>query len=404
MGKLKDSLVRLQESVAAEEHKAGKSNKPNKPKAPAPVAAPVDDDIPSLIDELAALKSIRNEVSELKEKSTLSKKEQRRLAKLEKLLEEVEEDEDEEDEEDEDEESAFDTTKLTESASESESDIEDEEVHDEDEEEEEEDDDDEEEEEEEEDVALSDVELDDDADVIPHQKTTVNNVSALKQSLSSITINHEKLPFFEHLSVEAEEPIVLKDIYDDLERELAFYKQGLAAANIARKNFKKEKIPFARPIDYFAEMVKSDEHMDKLKQKLVEEETAKKAAQEARRQRELKKFGKKVQHAKLQERQKEKRETLEKIKSLKRKRGGNEISTDDFDVGIEEATTEGPSRKERYGVNAKRKAKDAKYGHGGKKRFSRQNDASSSADISDFSNKRGKSTQRLGKNKRAARR
>ncbi|KAL1999402.1 hypothetical protein VTN02DRAFT_4568 [Thermoascus thermophilus] len=65
-------------------------------------------------------------------------------------------------------------------------------------------------------------------------------------------------------------------------------------------------------------MVKSDEHMGRIKKKLYDEAAAKKAAAEARRQRDLKKFGKQVQIAKLQQRQKEKRETLEKINALKR--------------------------------------------------------------------------------------
>ena len=65
-------------------------------------------------------------------------------------------------------------------------------------------------------------------------------------------------------------------------------------------------------------MVKSDEHMGKIKLKMTDEAANKKAAAEARRQRNLKKFGKQVQVAKLQERDKAKRETLDKINILKR--------------------------------------------------------------------------------------
>ena len=65
-------------------------------------------------------------------------------------------------------------------------------------------------------------------------------------------------------------------------------------------------------------MVKSDEHMGKIKAKMTEEAAGKKAAAEARKQRDLKKFGKQVQVAKLQERDKAKRETLDKINILKR--------------------------------------------------------------------------------------
>lgn len=77
-------------------------------------------------------------------------------------------------------------------------------------------------------------------------------------------------------------------------------------------------MPFSRPVDYFAEMVKSDEHMGKIKAKMTDEAASKKAAADARKQRDLKRFGKQVQVAKLQERDKAKRETLDKIKLLKR--------------------------------------------------------------------------------------
>lgn len=279
----------------------------------------------------------------------------------------------------------FDTARLMESDSEDDGD---EEQKDEEEEAEEEENDDNEDNEDEEDVPLSDVELDDDADVVPFQKTTVNNTAVLKQSLSNIALPSKGLEFFQHMSVTTAEPVVLKDVYDDLERELAFYKQGLDAAKIAKKALLKENIPFTRPTDYFAEMAKSDEHMDKLKHKLIEEESAKKASQDAKRQRELKKFGKQVQNAKLQQRQKGKRETLEKIKSLKRKRAGNEISAEEFDIAVEEATAEKSERVNK--LNVKRLAKNSKYGFGGKKKHQKSNDAQSSADMSGFSAKRMK--------------
>jgi rRNA-processing protein EBP2 len=116
----------------------------------------------------------------------------------------------------------------------------------------------------------------------------------------------------------SQEPIEIEDPNDDLNRELAFYKVCQAAATTARGLLKKEGIPFTRPGDYFAEMVKDDEHMGKIKKKLYEEAAGKKAAAEARRQRDLKKFGKQVQNAKIQQRHKEKREMLEKINTLKK--------------------------------------------------------------------------------------
>ncbi|KHC65573.1 rRNA-processing protein EBP2 [Candida albicans P75010] len=352
----------------------------------------------------------------------LSKKEQRRLKKLQTKQQEEEKEadedneEEEEEEDDDDDEEELDLEKLA--ASESESDINDEEEEDDDDDDEEEDDEVKNNDEPEDDIPLSDVEVDSDADIVPHTKLTINNMAALRESLARIELPWSKHSFIEHQSITSADKTEseIKDIYDDTERELAFYKQGLDAVKQSRKTLLKLKIPFSRPMDYFAEMVKSDEHMDKLKNKLLTEAANKKASEEAKRQRQLKKFGKQVQHATLQERAKQKKETLEKIKSLKKKRGANEISNDDdFQIALEEAT----ENNQKYGhggsgsggdnkrrkPNSKRLAKDAKYGFGGKKRGKRENDAASSADISGFSTRKmkGKSTSRPGKSKRSRR-
>ena len=126
------------------------------------------------------------------------------------------------------------------------------------------------------------------------------------------------LPFSVHQSITTSEHTAVPDVNDDLTRELAFYKQSLDAANEARAMLKKEGVPFSRPTDYFAEMIKSDEHMGKIKLKIVNEAASKRAAADAKKQRDLKKFGKQVQVAKLQERDKAKREMLDKINTYKR--------------------------------------------------------------------------------------
>lgn len=183
---------------------------------------------------------------------------------------------------------------------------------------EEDEDEDEEEEEEEEDIPLSDLEDDEREDIVPHQRLTINNSAAITSSLKRISFITSQTAFSEHNSLVSQEPIEVEDPNDDLNRELAFYKVCQAAAISARGLLKKEGISFTRPGDYFAEMVKNDEHMDKIKKKLYDEAAGKKAAAEARRQRDLKKFGKQVQVAKLQQRAKEKRETLDKITALKK--------------------------------------------------------------------------------------
>ncbi|KAK8135366.1 rRNA processing protein (Ebp2) [Apiospora sp. TS-2023a] len=285
----------------------------------------------------------------------------------------------------------------------------------------EEDDEDDDEEDPEEDIALEDLEdLDDEdkEDLVPHQRLTINNTTALEAALKRISIATDKsVPFKSHMSLSSLEPTAtnIPDVMDDLKRELAFYGQALETVKQARSLLKAENVPFSRPKDYFAEMVKDDGQMEKVKARLVEEASAKKASAEARKLRDLKKFGKQVQVNKLQERAKAKKETLDKIKTLKRKRTENsgDLGTheaDLFDVGIEEELGKADKKRSGDDRNNKRMKKDQKYGFGGKKRHSKSGDAMSSGDLSGFSQKgmkqgtKGKlpKTSRLGKSRRNA--
>lgn len=302
--------------------------------------------------------------------------------------------------------------------------------NDDDEEADEEEDEEDEGEEEEDDIALSDLESlasEDKGDIIPHQRLTINNKAALLKAYRSIALPTD-LPFTANQMLVTTEPVEIKDVDDDLSRELAFYKQALDAVTRARSLLKSENAPFSRPTDYFAEMVKSEEHMGKIKSKLVGEAASKKAAAEARKQRDLKKFGKQVQIAKLQERDRTKRETLDKIKMLKKsgfcdiktfssfcadpslERSGAEIANENedsmFDVALDEAGADGAKSRRSGDRKPKmaRSKRDEKFGFGGKKRFNKSNDAKSTADTSSFSQKRmkaGKTSSRPGKSKRA---
>ncbi|KAF2997118.1 rRNA-processing protein and EBNA1-binding protein ebp2 [Curvularia kusanoi] len=310
------------------------------------------------------------------------------------------EDEEDDSEDDEDEERpAFDLSRLDDSESD---------VSGDDDEEDEEDDEDEEAE----DIPLSDIESlasEDKGDIIPHQRLTINNTAALTAALKRIELPYSKLAFSEYQSVTTTEPVEIADIDDDLNRELAFYKQCLSSVKDARGRLKKEGVAFSRPADYFAEMVKSDEHMGKIKQKLIDEAAGKKASAEARKQRDLKKFGKQVQVAKMQERAKEKRDTMEQINLLKRKRQGADITKtneeDLFDIGLE-ADDSKPDRRENRAGGTKRQKKNEKFGFGGKKRHAKSNTAESTNDGRGFSSKKmkgktGAAKARPGKARRA---
>ncbi|SCV03451.1 LANO_0G04214g1_1 [Lachancea nothofagi CBS 11611] len=402
--KLKEMLSHQKEAAKADRKESAKKAQQKQileKQQNTPLVVSHDD----IVEKEALDAESKEEQPEVYQSKALSRKERRKQKKYEKKVQpevNVEDAEDEEDEEDEDEletNGRLDLDRLEMSEPEDEDDDEEEEDNDDENEEQE-----EKEEEEEEDVPLSDVELDSDADVVPHQKVTINNTKAMNHALERIQLPWKKHTFQEHQSItsatNSDEGI--KDIYDDTERELAFYRQSLDAVTQAKQKLQGLRVPFKRPLDYFAEMVKSDEHMDRLKSKLVNEASDRKAREDARKQRSLKKFGKQVQNATLQSRLKDKKETLDRIKSLKQKRKHNEIDDAAFDVGVEEAASEKPEKRQK--PNGKRLAKDSKYGQGGMKRFKRKNDAKSSSDVSDFSsNKMKGKTSRPGKNRRSKR-
>lgn len=76
--------------------------------------------------------------------------------------------------------------------------------------------------------------------------------------------------------------------------------------------------PFFRPEDYFAEMIKSDAHMETIRLRLVEEAEGLKASEEAKKKRELKKFGKAIQVENKLQREKETKRIKEGVKELRK--------------------------------------------------------------------------------------
>lgn len=115
-------------------------------------------------------------------------------------------------------------------------------------------------------------------------------------------------------------------VHDDIKREVAFY-------NMTRENVKKgmeilvqAKIPISRPDDFFAEMLKSDEHMAKVKSRLLQQQQKVQTFEEKRQKLENKKFHKAIKAYKQTEKHKEKRHNVEQINTLKKKiteRGGD---------------------------------------------------------------------------------
>lgn len=132
---------------------------------------------------------------------------------------------------------------------------------------------------------------------------------------------------------------------------------------------------YFRPDDYFAEMAKTDEHMQKIRQHLMKKQESQKESERVKQLRQQKKEGKILQVQTKLKRQQEKKEMLDKVNKLRK---GMSKDTDFLDDKRSKAI----SRK----ALEKRKLKDKKFGFGGKKKGMKLNTQDSAADISDFRN------------------
>ncbi|KAL5524796.1 EBP2 [Sanghuangporus sanghuang] len=274
-----------------------------------------------------------------------------------------------------------------------------------------------------EEIALEDAESVDE-DVVPRQKIITNNKVALEQIRDTIKLD-PSLPWTETLTVTYPETINV-DVNDDLNRELAFYKQALHGATTAHALAAQHSLPFTRPADYFAEMVKSDAHMERIRQKLLDESAQIKRSEAKRKEREGKKYGKQVQIEKIKERERSKKDMEERLRGLKRKHkdalpsGTGRNDDEAFDVAVEDAIADRPSKRPKSSSSSKqqnskgklsRKARDTKFGFGsGKGRRDKQNTRESTEKFEYAVGGKGKKggkdkgvkSKRPGKSKRAA--
>jgi len=167
-----------------------------------------------------------------------------------------------------------------------------------------------------------------------------------------------------------------KDLNDDFKREMHFYHQAQMAAREALNRLASLGIPTERPEDYFAEMVKSDSHMQKVRKKLLEKKDKMILSDKAKKQRQLKKVGKKIQQEVLQKRQSEKKKMLQEVDRMKKGKSDKLYGDGDdpFDISADKKSD----------IGKKRKRKDDKFGYGGRKRKMKKNSAESAGEMTSF--------------------
>jgi rRNA-processing protein EBP2 len=216
----------------------------------------------------------------------------------------------------------------------------------------------------------------------------IYNTEALHDKLEDIAWSEEQ-PWAETLAITSAQATHVDDVDDDLERELAFYNQAMDGAKQAIQRFEKAGVRWQRPGDYYAEMVKSDEHMARVKEQLLYEQKVIEEAEQRRKDREAKRYGKQVAAEKKKERAQDKKRAIDGVSAL-RKHRAREGFAGDLDVDGELARLDEAGKKpkgklgERFSArdkqqSGKRAARDAKYGFGGRKRLNKQNDAYSAA-------------------------
>jgi rRNA-processing protein EBP2 len=126
------------------------------------------------------------------------------------------------------------------------------------------------------------------------------------------------------------------------------------AAQLALPKLEKSKIPTKRPEDYFAEMSKSDEHMKRVRETLLNKHAEIEKRDKLRKMRELKKMGKSIQMEVEKKKLETKKNMNESIKKFKKT--GNK---DDLDIALE--MNDGKEKKSKKDGQIKKK-NDSKNG------------------------------------------
>lgn len=102
-------------------------------------------------------------------------------------------------------------------------------------------------------------------------------------------------------------------INDDLKREFRMYNSTRDNVMKGMEILVQSNIPISRPTDFLAEMLKSDEHMRKVKKRLLQQQQKMDKFEEKKTKQENKKFHKALKRFTMDKRHAEKRQNMEAI-------------------------------------------------------------------------------------------
>ncbi|RZF46070.1 hypothetical protein LSTR_LSTR004783 [Laodelphax striatellus] len=232
------------------------------------------------------------------------------------------------------------------------------------------------------------------ADALPQKKQYANNIVGLELKLQEIQQNYpwiERLdlvtgyaPLAPEMALQLEEEAERNELHadgnsqlDEFKRESLFHRQAQAAVIEGISRLKSLGVPTKRPDDFFAEMAKTDEHMQKIRAMLVKRQASKERIEKVRKIREQRKISKKVQAENRLKKQNEKKSMLDEVKKFRKGiRKDLDFLDDKKQRSVQSKNNKTPNRSQ-----LKRKHKDSKFGFGGKKRGLKRNTKESTADL-----------------------
>lgn len=163
-------------------------------------------------------------------------------------------------------------------------------------------------------------------------------------------------------------------VLNDFKREILFHRQAQAATIEGIRRLREVGVTTKRPDDYFAEMAKSDEHMRRVTKVLQDKQEGIAKSERVRQLREQRRMGKLIQRQATEKRDEERRKMLSDVKKFRKGKLSNLDFLDDDDEGPRgEFRKSGKQKVSKKKVSAKRKARDAKFGFGGRKKGMKRN-------------------------------
>lgn len=215
-----------------------------------------------------------------------------------------------------------------------------------------------------------------------------------KEGLEQAVLGQTELPFLESYEI-CEFEVEPTEENDDLAREMAFYRHTLQAVDLGRDRLKKLGVPVRRPDDYFAESMKSDAHMARVKDKLILE-TKKMDAFEKRRQRETnRKYNKQLQDMRKKEKSSKVKGEIEEFEKLRKSGVKREAMDEKVEALLKGRGGRGVGDRDRQEKSEKRLKADRKYGSGVKEKMrSKLNDKKSFNDMSSYNPRGGDQVRR----------